>query len=146
MSYHSEIHEYMNMPMNQWPESLQNTVKTVSNRIGFCMDVCAETVDAWLKAGKVELKYGGEDGFDLVPYQEPTPIPPKKKFRVDVTIKGYMEVEATSEYVARAKAATAVHLMTEENNDASMDNAELPNLHEFFTWDDTDFPFTEEIE
>lgn len=129
--YHKDLNKYMNMPMGQWPESLKDTCKTVSDRIGWCMDVCAETINDWLKAGQVELMYGGEDGFDLVPR------PTKPKYTVYVTSTTELTVEADSEEVAGQIARDTVNQAYYTSNES--------NVHPQIEIDETWCTFIEEM-
>ena len=44
--------QHMNMPTNQWPESLQQLAKETAKRIGWSGDVAACTVAKWIRQEK----------------------------------------------------------------------------------------------
>lgn len=124
--YANEVNRYMNMPMIEWPESLKKTVKSVSDRIGVCGDVFAETIQAWLQAGQDELFYTVEGRFISAAKKKTV-----KRFQYNATVKVIGVVEAESEYEAKR----LISALASENfiGDERME------------WDDTNIPYIKEV-
>lgn len=52
----AEVDFYVNLHPGKWPRTLQNTMRNVSDKIGWCLDIQASTIRAWLGTRR-EMSY-----------------------------------------------------------------------------------------